>query len=140
MWFDGFLCAFPRRGVAATVYCDYNPPEMKKLLFVLMLLCFAVQMSWAALDAYCQDGQELSVQVCADCAQEAQIAADKNGNLMSSALDCSNCGLHGGAILAAEIHFATPSSPMVFRADNSRIHLSSVIERPERPRWPLSRA
>lgn len=113
---------------------------MKKLLSVFMLLIFAAQMSWAAVDAYCHDGQKVSVQVCADCDQQVQAAADQNGNFMSADLDCSNCGLNGGAILATGFQFTTPSSSMVVRAVNARIRLSSVIERPERPRWPLSRA
>ncbi len=105
-----------------------------------MLLMFAAQMSWAAVDTYCQDGQGLGMQVCTDCIEQGPSAADKNGDSMTADLDCSNCGLNGAAIAATALHFSPTSSPMVLRAAHVRLHLSSVSERPERPQWRLSRA
>lgn len=126
---------------------------MKKIVFILLLALMPLQTSWGVVSAYVVQQHETCLHSAAEAqevqkiqkAQKAQEAQAKDGgeDHSNSAAGVHHedrfCGLHAPSIVDTfAFQDAFLSSSAKLRAYEPRFVPQTVIEKPERPKWPAS--
>jgi hypothetical protein len=112
---------------------------MRRLLLVFLLLVFPVQVTWAAVCAYCPGG--CVIETSASTRAESGPEAKGDGPVKASSIslddsDCTCCYLGGIGIASSSVGAAV-LTPHGTSAQSGATFLFTSIrpERPERPKW-----
>lgn len=113
-------------------------PVIKRLLFVLLLLVLPLQMSWAAVSAYCQHEQGAATQHFGHHAHQHQAPekSDSGGDPSANFhADCGFCHPGGVGVVTSPLNVpsSAPASPAV--SPGNDFLLTVFLEGPERPKW-----
>ena len=110
-------------------------------LLVFLLVLLPLQLCWAAVGAYCNDGGPGSLPLVAmHCCEHAQL---RDGAMNEStraddaapSVDCGSCHLQGSEALQAQRDLV-PALPLErFHTDTRGCPSSESTSRPERPQW-----
>lgn len=114
---------------------------MNRLLLLLAFFVFPLQMTWAAMDNYCQQMQPLSIEVCSGCSEPLAFSVDEGPNetttdAVKSVQDCDgHCsGQCNSAASSQSLLFWFPPSAAPSALLSGHI-LSTIDARPYRPQW-----
>jgi hypothetical protein len=115
---------------------------MCKWLAILLLVLMPLQLSWAAVGAYCQHERGQAASHAGHHTHEHQsqaesdVPAGEKGVMPSADADCVTC--HAGCVLWAMPSHHDPVRvlpPVIRSADPGAALVAPTAARPERPQW-----
>lgn len=111
------------------------------MLIIFALFIFPLQVSWGAIETYCEQEEYSSSPHCMDCLLESQMSVedlqdqDASGTISNATPDCSDCSVNITTLAVVQYDaVAFPSAATRPGIDASPL-LSNHVQRPERPQW-----
>lgn len=113
---------------------------MRRLLFIVLLLCLPLQSSWAAINAYCKHETGRAVQHLGHHPHQHRDTSDLSTEVSSQSQkhqDCEACHSHLAGAIFIESDLSSNNQRLVLRGFSQAEPKSAFQAVPERPKWPL---
>lgn len=108
---------------------------MRRLLFIVLLLCLPLQSSWAVINAYCTHETERSAQHFGHHTHQHRDVSDSSQSLKHQ--DCEACHSDLSGAIFVESDLSSNNQGLVLRGLSQVEPKSAIQAVPERPKWPL---
>lgn len=127
--------AFELRANRASIF------RMRKLFVIFLLVLIPMQLTWAAVAVYCQHDADLTTQHFGHHDHKHADASTDDTDIDKSKLskgphgDCGVCQAHSSLAVASDLSFPIYNGMTPLQAHNTDFPPSSLLSRPERPKW-----
>lgn len=114
---------------------------MKKLLLIILLLALPLQISWAAVSAYCQHESGKSASHFGHHSHEHKVQKNddkKEGSFAKIDSDCIYCHLSHLNFFSFSVNASPVLSSHSHLTDYDYHVTSNFSKRPERPKWEFA--